>query len=82
MERKKLESRRLDPRPPRSKLCLAPSKLCLAPFNGSSVYDTRNRKMRRLGKCDKKKWQRSLVIAEEKNELIMSCRIPIDIHKG
>ena len=67
-------SHRLYPGPPRSELCLAPS-------NGSYIYGTHDRKVRRLRKGDRK-MAKDLHYSRRKNKLITGHRIPIDIYKG
>ena len=61
-------------RPPRSKLCLAPS-------NGSSVYGTHHEEMRRNGKRNRKMVKKPCN-SRRKNELIMGRHIPTDIYEG
>ena len=67
-------SHRLCSRPPRSELCLVPS-------NDSCIYGTHDRKVRRLGKGDRK-MAKDLHYSRRKNKLITGHRIPIDIYKG
>ena len=57
------------------------SKLGLALFDRSSVYETNNRKMRRLRIGDRK-MAKNLHDSRRKNELITGHRILIDIYKG
>ena len=61
-------------RPPRSKLCLAPS-------DDSNIYGTHNWKMMRLRKGDRKVAKKPCD-SQRKNELITGHRISIDIYKG
>ena len=60
---------------------LPQSKLDLTPSNSSSIYDTYNRKMRRLRIGDRKTTKKPRD-NRRKNELIASYCILIDIYKG
>ena len=64
-------------------LCPGPprSELCLASLNGSCIYGTHHREVKRLGKGDKE-MAKDPRDSRRKNELITGRRIPIDIYKG
>ena len=62
-------------------LGLPQSEVCLTLSNGSSVYGTHHRKIRRDRKGDRK-MVKYLRDSQKKNELITVRRIPIDTYEG